>query len=649
VLQDTVPLHTRVVDSVAVESPLPDPLVPVVQWIFQKPGWVMGGGIVLGAIVAAVVATVVWRRRHAIGHWLATRQRGFKLAMVGGLGLLLVLMAGVGFKGYDYMMHDNDFCRGCHIFVPSGQVVVEQPDTGDYLLVNALEGKHDTLECHACHPFDAKAQTLELVAWITDRPEAVPPHGKVPRETCEQCHVQGAAKETWQQIAVTAGHRTHLESDSLQGKVECLSCHALTAHRFAPADSTCAGREGCHLNEDVEIRLGKMSGQADLHCNTCHQFTAEVPRLATRDSAEGTLRPGSKECFSCHQMRAQLATFDPAKDPHGGTCGTCHNPHTDVKPEAAHKSCAAAQCHTEWRDVAFHTGAAHRRVAQRCQTCHQPHAARVDASDCVGCHNTVREQGGGRTRLPEAFDTAKVLRTSAAPAPPPPEPEPRGKGDAPPAEATPTALDALGPAATADSFSHRVHRKLRCVTCHDVQSKSNAVTFEAPRGCLICHHQSPDKRDCGACHTADELGPLSHAEEVRVAVKGASARTRSVPFEHEAHRDVRCRDCHVTPVTLATSGETRSCVGCHEPHHDVDRSCASCHRPLADPKAHTRESHVQCTSCHPAATVARLSPTRSFCLGCHEPAVDHYRERECTVCHMLAPPEAVRPQLGAGR
>ncbi|HET8622095.1 MAG TPA: cytochrome c3 family protein [Gemmatimonadales bacterium] len=647
--QDTVPLHTRVVDTVAVESPLPDPLVPVVQWLFQKPGWVMGGGIVLAAIVAIVAAVVLWRRRGAISHWLATRQRGFKLAMVAGVGLVLAVVAGLGFKSYDYVMHDNDFCRGCHIFVPSGQVAVEKPDTGTYLLVNAIEGKHDTLSCHSCHPFDAKAQTLELVAWITDRPEVVPPHGKVPRAVCEQCHVQGAAKETWQRVATTAGHRTHLESDSLQGKVECLTCHALAAHRFPPADSTCAGREGCHLNEDVKIQLGKMAGQADLHCNTCHQFTADVPRLATFDSATGSLRPGSKECFSCHAMRAQLAEFDPAREPHGGACGMCHNPHTDVKPEAAHKSCADAQCHAEWRDVAFHVGAAHRRVGERCQTCHDPHAARVDASNCTGCHNMVRQRPGpGRLRIPERFDTAKALRTSAAPAPPP-DPEPRGKGDAPPVEVAPTALDTLGPGIARDSFSHRQHRKLKCVTCHDVESKSNALTFEAPRGCLICHHQAPDKRDCAACHTPDEVRTLSHGEVIRVAVERAPTRARGVTFDHESHKSLRCRECHVEPVTLATAADTKSCVSCHDAHHEAGGNCAACHMPQPNREAHTRASHVRCSACHESATVARLSPTRSFCLGCHEPAVDHYRDRECTVCHMLSSPEAIRPALGRTR
>ena len=84
----------------------------------------------------------------------------------------------------------------------------------------------------------------------------------------------------------------------------------------------------------------------------------------------------------------------------------CHNPHTDVKPTDALKSCADAGCHANWRSVAFHVGEAHQKVAEQCQTCHQPHAARVDASDCTGCHNAVR-QGRRPKKPPLPFDTTQ--------------------------------------------------------------------------------------------------------------------------------------------------------------------------------------------------------------------------------------------------
>ena len=241
--------------------------------------------------MALAVLVLLWRRRRAIRTWLVTRQRGVKLAMAGAVGAVLLLMVGTGVKAHDYMMHDNDFCRGCHIFVPSGQVFV-RPDTGTYLLVNKPEGKHDSLSCHACHPFELKAQTKELFYWIIERPDKIPPHAKVPREICEQCHVTGAAKKTWQRIARRADTEpiwspTHRRSRMWPASPATRS----SAHRFTPADTTCA-QKGCHLTDEVRIRLGRMAARFDrlhmqplpneekLYCNSCHQFTSEAQFVA---------------------------------------------------------------------------------------------------------------------------------------------------------------------------------------------------------------------------------------------------------------------------------------------------------------------------------------------------------------------------------
>ena len=172
-----------------------------------------------------------------------------------------------------------------------------------------------------------------------------------------------------------------------------------------------------------------LPNEEQLYCNSCHQFTAEA-QFVSLDSAGSTLRPGERQCFGCHEMRTVTRRFDPAKDPHSGSCGMCHNPHTDVKPKDALKSCADANCHANWRSVPFHVGAAHRKVAQRCETCHQPHAARVDASDCTGCHTEVRKDGG-QLRPPLPFDTTKALQQSIRLVEPG---RSRGQGDAPPGE-----------------------------------------------------------------------------------------------------------------------------------------------------------------------------------------------------------------------
>ena len=415
IAQDTATVrvhgHGEVLDSTVDHTLLPDTVTPIIQWIFQKPPWVMWGGVILAAILGLVA--LWWLRGHIkqVLQYLASRSAIVKLALGGSVFLILLGIVAAGMKSYDFAMNDNRFCNGCHVFVPSGQVI-ERPDSGDYTLVNKVEGKHDSLNCHACHAFNARKETVKMILWMSGvRDSTIPEHGKVARDVCEKCHEQGAAKETWQAIAKTAGHRTHLESDSsaLQGKVECLTCHARSAHRFAPVDSTCSQR-GCHLTEEVKIRLGRMAGQTGLHCMVCHRFTRVVPELATFDSAKGALRPGSKQCFSCHAMRERLADFNPERDPHGGNCGMCHNPHENVKPKDALKSCADAGCHADWKKVDFHEGKAHRKVATRCETCHTPHAARVDASDCVGCHQGAKARAEQRLHPPMPFDTLKALQ-----------------------------------------------------------------------------------------------------------------------------------------------------------------------------------------------------------------------------------------------
>jgi hypothetical protein len=607
--------------------PLPGGVAAVLRFFFNLPQWIQIAGFFIGLAVAVWLLVVLWRRRFQIISWVKTRQRGVKIGLVAAAAVLVIGGAGFGTVSWNYMQHDNAFCTGCHIMKGPFQRF-----TGS---------KHDSLSCHNCHQQSIFASARQLYLWVADRPEKIAMHAKVPTRVCAACHVQGdREKEKWKRIATTAGHRVHLESDSSALRnVQCTTCHGLEVHRFVPVDSTC-GQSGCHIG--TEIRLGKMAGQTGFHCIACHQFTADVPLLATRDSAAGTLRPGARECFSCHEMRAKLADFDPARDPHRQTCGMCHNPHAQTRPADALKSCASAGCHAGWRDEPFHTGAPHRKVAQQCTLCHQPHGAKVDASDCAGCHAAVKDRSHGRVSPPQAFDTTRALRrvswidTH--------EPEPRGKGDANPPRAAPVPRSLLP--APVDSFPHDRHKQLACLTCH-VTTRSNArLTFEPPRGCQICHHQAPATSDCSKCHASGELAP-AHAETIAVAVTNQPARPRSVGFSHAVHSQLRCTTCHTTPVSLDPAAPVKACTACHEDHHSARRDCAGCHSGADIRTAHadSANAHVTCDACHRAATIARLVPDRGFCLTCHAARREHYATRECTTCHFQASPDAYRAHL----
>ncbi|HLZ44815.1 MAG TPA: cytochrome c3 family protein [Gemmatimonadales bacterium] len=605
--------------------PLPGGVAAVLRFFFNLPQWFQIGGFFVGLAVAAWLIVYVWRRRLLIVGWIKTRQRGVKIALVSVAAVAVLGGTGVGTVSWNYMQHDNAFCTGCHIMK-----VPFQRFTGS---------KHDSLSCHSCHQQSIFASMRQLYLWVADRPQSIKMHAKVPTPVCAACHVQGdKEKEKWKRIATTAGHRVHLESDSSALRnVQCTTCHGLEVHRFVPADSTC-GQSGCHSN--VQIRLGKMAGQTGFHCIACHQFTAEVPLLATRDSAAGTLRPGAHECFSCHQMREKLADFDPSRDPHRQTCGMCHNPHQQTRPADALKSCASAGCHVDWRDEPFHTGQPHSRVAQQCELCHQPHAASVDASDCAGCHAAVKQRTHGHVNPPQAFDTTRALRRVSFNAIP--DVELKGKGDANPPRAAPASRLPT----PADSFSHDRHKQLACLTCHVTRQPNASLTFAPPRGCQICHHQTPAASDCAKCHTPDQLAP-AHAETVAVAVANHAARARAVAFSHTTHSQLRCTRCHTTAVSLDPADSVKGCAACHDDHHGPRRDCASCHTG-ADIQAAHRDSvdtHAACDACHREATVARLVPDRGLCITCHAKQRDHYAARECTACHFLATPDEYRAHL----
>jgi nitrate/TMAO reductase-like tetraheme cytochrome c subunit len=364
--------HPTPTDSVAVESPLPGGVAQLTRFLLNTvPTWVQIGGLVLIAIVIAVGLVYLFRRRQAIRTWLTTREPAVRVGLLTAAVVLLVLAGGLGAATWNYTQHSNEFCVGCHVMNPAFQKFGDERNA------------HAEMSCHACHQQGIGASVRQLYMWVKERPEEIGEHAKVPNQICAECHVT-ADTARWQRIAATAGHRVHLESDSstLEG-LQCVTCHGVEVHQFQPVRETC-GQSQCHEPAETDIVLGEMATQTVQHCTVCHEFTADVPALATRDSARGTLVPGMQQCLGCHEMRQVMADFDPERDPHGATCGMCHNPHEQETPAAAAATCASAGCHSSWREEPFHVGEAHGRVGSQCLTCHEPHRAQVDASECAG-------------------------------------------------------------------------------------------------------------------------------------------------------------------------------------------------------------------------------------------------------------------------
>lgn len=639
---DTLGAAAGAVRDTVTPPPLPGGVATILRFFFQVPQWIQIGGAVVGLVVAVWLLAWLWRRRLAILTWIRTRSRPLKIGMAAGLLVILALAGLAGAKSWNYIQKDNGFCTGCHI--------MERP----FQRFASSAGRHESLKCHDCHQQSIFASMRQLVLWVAERPEKIGAHAKVPNVRCETCHQKGiggiGGRERWEHVRRLAGHRVHFESDSvvLEG-LACVKCHGAEVHRFIPSTRTCQ-QSGCH--EKQPVRLSHMAKLPEISCVTCHNFTADLPGLATRDSAVQAMVPAKDQCQSCHQMAGKPAGYDFARDPHHGSCGSCHNVHTDQLPADATRSCR--KCHADLSKSAFHTGANHSRVQDQCLTCHQPHAASLDPSDCTGCHTQVRRKGLFRPPVP--FDTSAVLRKRPVPSASETLPfEHRRRG---PNADEPEAFDAALPqvrdspiprlVAPADSFAHARHRALPCLTCHIVNRPKAGLVFEVPRGCDLCHHQQivagrVEARDCTRCHRPDVL-TTARAMDVRVAMPSRPPALRLVGFEHERHRSLTCAQCH-RPPSVALADSIRTCSGCHDQHHEAQRTCSACHNRDEMRPAHARKDHTGCDACHTPSRIAGLVPARTFCLTCHMKQQDHQPDRECTGCHFFQTPAEFRRDL----
>ncbi len=573
------------------------------------PQWVQLAGIFIGVPVALIVAWQAWKHRRALWSWWLARPRAVKGALAGTALIAVVAFTGSALYGYNYVMHENDFCQSCHIM--------------DKAWNRFQVSAHKDLQCHGCHRQPMYVSTVELFWWVTERRMTVPPHDKVPTAVCSECHMREGTDSARTLVTLTAGHALHLKSDSTALKdVQCTTCHGRDFHQFTPNNFSCA-QSGCHMN--IKVSLGDMSKQGFLHCTSCHNFKGLVPAGTTVKQAKSALVPGSLDCSSCHQMTDQMRKYDLAADPHEGNCGMCHDVHKQAEPKEAFKTCATAQCHASADTLtAFHRGIGNHALDQ-CGACHQAHSWKVKGSSCLACHPGINQ------------DRPKARRASA------PEPAParvRRSGARRPATRSllhlssriaPRVPEWVRPAPSPDTtFLHSRHQTVKCQECHSTSSTHGGLTFSRPQGCAECHHGPRQRASCASCHETASLSTRDRPMTFAISAR-PTAVTRSLPFAHSRHGKLECAKCHGNGVSRPV---TTTCAGCHASHHTPSADCASCHTTAR--VGHDRLSHAGCAGCHTDAVVAALPVSRGVCLTCHQPQRTHYPDRDCATCHALA-------------
>lgn len=627
--------------------PLPGGVTAVVRWFFHVPQWIQMAGGILAAITALYLAWFLWKRKGAIWRWLSSRALAMQLGFALVVAVFLSVFAAAASVSWDYMMHDNDFCTACHVMGTAFQ--------------RFTDSEHAELNCHDCHQQSIFASARQMHLWIVERPEEIPEHAPVPTATCTDCHATGR-DSTWQRVLATAGHRTHLESDSTAlDDVMCVTCHGQEVHRFIPATQTCA-QAGCHAEEDTKIVLGKMTEVTGFHCISCHEFTRPVDENATRDTAQSGLTPRFSGCTSCHEMEELLPDFDAATEPHGGVCGDCHDPHTQETPQGALVSCANGGCHAGVDTLsAFHRGLGPGALDD-CLSCHVAHSWAVDGGACLDCHADVLGRPrtsslGGRTGLAGSHrgaPNAAVLGIAGA-----------GAGfvagvarplsDADWFATARHVASASAAAADTVAFDHLRHANLECTDCHSSERSHGELMVRAPADCATCHHRDPVGQACSTCHETDELsrsGPS--ARDVEVTIASVPGR-RTLFFAHDDHEELSCQGCHTEG---ASGGVTLSadvdCNECHTDHHTPEATCSACHTQPPTSTAHTVAVHESLTcggnGCHaptqPTGVVATdlysaAAAESEACLSCHVEQATHEPGSNCASCHLI-PARAAR-------
>ena len=591
-------------DTAVVKTPLPGGVGVFVRWLFNLPTVVQVSAALVGAAIAVWVLWFLWDRRAAIIAWFTSRSRGVKIALGGLLAAVVVLFAAFGMVSWNYMQHNNDFCVSCHVMTPA--------------FTRFQHSEHKQLKCHDCHQQSIFASMRQLVLWVAEKPQEIPPHAKVPNRVCAECHIQKpGADSVWKRISATVGHRVHLNSDSASLKgIQCTKCHGLEVHHFVPVDSSC-GQSGCH--QGLHIKIAKMADQTSLHCVKCHQFTRRVSETISLDSTKKQFTPTLNECLVCHEMKQKLAGYDEAKDPHQGVCGACHDPHKQTDPQQVWQTCEKSGCHSNPRALTpFHRGSEITdAVLAKCESCHPAHTWTVSGTQCLSCHKTIYED-----RPPGARTTAGI------------------------AQARLVSSSGQGIGYTGDQpFSHRRHKETQCTACHATGKAHGRLLVRTLEDCRNCHHASPTlgsagamagtpPRLCTSCHNTVGLRQsIQDTLTFKLSV-WKEPRARAFGFRHDKHTTYDCTICHATPNSLLVPAD-KSCPACHAKHHVPDAQCRSCHPPVK--AAHTRDAHLGCTGsqCHTPQPVEELQAKRNVCLVCHQTQVNHKPGKECAACHQV--------------
>jgi cytochrome b subunit of formate dehydrogenase len=459
--------------------------------------------------------------------------------------------------------------------------------------------KHDT--CGDCHrdpharPFAADCDRCHSVAGWTGTDLKF-------RHDTDTTYPLAGRHQTVECIAC---HKPPTRSDPLAGATfrglsrDCTACHA-DPHRqqFAAVCTSCHSPAGWHgqaltFDHGRDSKFPLIGKHATLACAKCHQPADRQPLAAAQFAG---LRSG---CADCHT------------DPHQGqlaqACTACHstagwaqarlafNHNRDSRflLAAKHAAVACEKCHTPTTPGAPLAKARFRGLPAECADCHQdPHRGQF-ARTCVRCHPSPDGWRLDPLRFDHRRDTSFALTG-------------RHNGVQCDRCHQPTPADGRLASAqfkdlgTACDGCHRTTHPQAyggaCISCH-----TPALWIKKDPGIshILKHKASGEELNgkhltatCRECHTPARLAILGQAGQ-----PGFACLTCHKPDDpHKGTLDDNCVKCHGVDgwkdESLRFNHDTMAAFALDDDHRKL--ACARCHE-----NGHWKPLDSKCVSCHP--------------------------------------------------
>lgn len=447
-----------------------------------------------------------------------------------------------------------------------------------------LEGKHETIDCRACHQEVLEPKFVVRTAKGDHAPLRFHTYLGLD-QTCSECHTDPHAN----------------------GAANCRDCHGQES--FGPPVF------------DHGEHLPLAHGHADLDCRRCHEISA--PRSERTEFPYPFEQTKGNTCSTCHET--------PHRTDFGEDCSACH----PVGPD--HWQGALASMTIERHEqTGFSLHGAHETVdCSKCHTPHQPYGERHPdpaapgyqrhRDTCEGCHEDVhRGQFEGR------YDGCIACHQTH-------DFEPTRFSHAMHAEV----FALRGAHAGVDCES--CHRD---VSSHG--ARIFAGTSHACRDCHEDPHagqfaEEVRSGDCTACHTMGaetfQVARFDHAKRTGYPLTGAHAFQDCSACHVETTVTLPNGELQLARLFRGTS---TACSSCHEDEHrgqfEAYAGCDDCHVSTSRWNVirfdHNRQSRFQltgahalidCRHCHPSEsvpgtdeTMLRFRPLQLECRQCHE-------------------------------